>query len=294
MAQVAGAIIVGMVVSTVVSELGPKLGLSESTSNMLGMAAGIYAGGMVGGGSTTAASTQAGATTSQVGTNIPAGYGGDASTMNAPMFTEGAATQTGQQAGATYAGGAGGEFTGAGVGDVNMAGPARAGYTAPTGSFQAPATGQPPVASPVESTVLDSGTPFTEAQGGTPPAEKPGMLSQDLGASTADDLAQTSTTQAGQMAAENTADRVIESTLTPERAATSVQEEDWLAQFFSPDKTMDLAIAGMQGYAEAGMRQEEREYAEEVARDNEKAWVRSSNMGHPGLLTMGRDYPSTR
>ncbi|MDH3676041.1 MAG: hypothetical protein OES12_11150, partial [Anaerolineae bacterium] len=75
-----------------------------------------------------------------------------------------------------------------------------------------------------------------------------------------------------------------------------VQEEDaggdWWSRLFSPEKTMDLAMAGMASYGEAGMAKEDREYPEKVAQRNEAEWQKMH--GGSGMLSMGRNYPSTR
>jgi hypothetical protein len=51
---------------------------------------------------------------------------------------------------------------------------------------------------------------------------------------------------------------------------------------------MDLAIAAMQGYSEAGMAKEDREYAEEVKKKNAADWAKD----YPGRSSMNQRYPS--
>lgn len=82
---------------------------------------------------------------------------------------------------------------------------------------------------------------------------------------------------------------------------TSVNKEDsgksdWWGKLFSPEKTMDLAMAGMGGIGKAGMAKEDREYPEKIARQNEKEWMAHDARagGTGGMLTLGRDYPSQR
>jgi hypothetical protein len=266
---VVGAIITGVVVSKAVSSLAPKLGFGESASQMLGMAAGMYAGGMVGGGSTQAVTDTATATTSQVGTQLPTGYGGPTNPTGSGFAGTGP--------------GAGGAAAGASGGGAMSA--AQLGKAMP--SLQAPTTGAAPqgaVASPVDTPVLDSGTPMTESVAGQPP--QAGMLKQAAEqpiSRTA--IQQRATTQAGQMGGDSVSKSVIQS-----QGKTAPAENDWWGKLFTPEKTMDLIMAGMQGYGQAAMAEEEREYPEKIARQNEKEWSRAYGGG--GLLSLSQNYPS--
>jgi hypothetical protein len=71
---------------------------------------------------------------------------------------------------------------------------------------------------------------------------------------------------------------------------TAPAENDWWGKLFTPEKTMDLIMAGMQGYGQAAMAEEEREYPEKIARQNEKEWSRAYGGG--GLLSLSQNYPS--
>lgn len=293
MAQVAGAIIVSIVVSKAVSTLGPKLGLSQSTSDMLGMAAAMYAGGQVGAGSTAGTGEAAAATSSQVGADIPAGYGGATAGAGAsniagtPLAPAGSAYASPQSAG--YGAPAG---TGAGAGSAAMAGPARAGSYVPPSTFQAPApgaTGQPAqitgAAGDVQQPLVD--VPGRGVEG--PPSQLPseragGMLSEGV-------QAQQPGVAPGTAATPDTASQVIQQETVGRTAGGTGEgaETNWWKRMFTPEKTMDLAIAGMQGYAEAGMRQEEMEYADKVATRDADEWGRAYGTR---VNSLNQSYPS--
>jgi hypothetical protein len=54
--------------------------------------------------------------------------------------------------------------------------------------------------------------------------------------------------------------------------AVDTAGKSWAEKLFTPEKTMDLIMAGAGGYAKAGMAKDDREYQEQVAKDNEKEW----------------------
>jgi hypothetical protein len=244
-APVIGSVIVGVLVSEAAKVIGPKIGLSDSASSMLGMVGGIAAGGMVAGtGSTAASATQAGATSSQVGTQLPAGYGGPTNPTGSG-FT-----------GTVGGGGAGLQPSGAITSAVRGASPSQAVSLDPdAGMLQA--------AKPTGSGFTGTGP---EVEGLAPKVvKKPGVPGSPLERSGGEGML----TQSTQVSAPDTG------------SLTS-------AGLFTPEKTMDLAIAAMQGYSEAGMAKEDREYAEEVKKKNAADWAKD----YPGRSSMNQRYPS--
>lgn len=286
---VVGAVIASVVVSKAVSSIGPKLGLSESTSNMLGVAAGMYAGGVVGGGSTAASAEAAGATSTQVGADIPAGYGGPAGTHHPGVGGAPAGTQA-SGAVTTPVAGPGGAPPPVSISDAVAQG-AQAG----AGQFQAPTTPPPGIQHPG---VEGAGELTAAREGLTAPvtggraAGEGGMLAQSqVGEATTP----ATSTQTGQMATQSRAKDVIRSELTQGRGPTSLVEQEgwggkWWERLFTPEKTMDLAMAAMQGYNEAAMAKEEREYPQKVRDEIGRTWERGYGGG--GMLSMGRNFPS--
>lgn len=289
MAQVAGAVIVSLVVSQAVSQLGPKLGLSESTSNMLGMAAGMYAGGMVGAGSTAgteAAATGAG-TTSQVGADIPAGYGGPSNIPGTPLAPAGSPYASAQSAGAGVSPAAPAAGT-----DI-MAGSSAsraAAQGARMGSPTTQITGQAPTQFQAEG-LTEAGQQLVDVPGrdvGGPPSTRPtdpsGYLEQAGIQSSPTTGSPTVQTPTG-----DTASNIIESQGLVGRTAGGSEDTNWWQRMFSPEKTMDLAIAGLQGYSEAAMAEEEREYAEKIAQQNADEWGRAYGTR---VRSLNQNYPS--
>lgn len=65
--------------------------------------------------------------------------------------------------------------------------------------------------------------------------------------------------------------------------------DSWWSKMFTPGKTMDLVMAGMQGYGEAGMRQYEVDRPYEVEKDRGKRW---EAMGTSGFNQVNPTYPS--
>ena len=261
MAQVAGQVIVGMLVSTAVQKIGPKLGLSESTSEMLGMAAGMYAGGSVGGGSTTATAETARATSGQVGTQLPAGYGGPTNPTGSGFAGTGPTTNAG----------AGGAYEGASAArSMSPAVSPQASRGALSRAIQAPPaapTFQAETTAPIEGGGTVGKVGSSVSRGQAPPSGE-GMLTQSQGV-------QRGAPDASQIKPQgDTARKVIdEGTVGRTGGGTGEGgETNWWKRLFTPEKTMDLAIAGMQGYAEAGMAKEEREYAEGVKQKNAADW----------------------
>lgn len=256
MAQIAGPIIVSMIVSSAVSQLGPKLGLSESTSDLLGMGAGIYAGGMVGGGSTDATMQQVGSTSSQVGAEIPAGYGG------VP------------------------EPHAAGAGVAPAVPPPAINPAVSRGALSTAMQSQPtPLQAP---TTPQAGGELVGKVGGSTPESagtartEQGLLKQGAGQTSAPD---TATMNAGKP---DTAQMVKERELV-KKIDKKDEGTNWWKQLFTPEKTMDMAMAAMQGYAEAGMAEEDRKYPEKIAKQNAKDWA-SAYGTNPASLN--QTYPS--
>ena len=79
----------------------------------------------------------------------------------------------------------------------------------------------------------------------------------------------------GEQPGSRTAEGIIKQETVGRTPGGSDAQSSWLERFFSPEKTMDLAIAGIGGYAEAGMRKWELEYPEKVKRRDaaEPSWV---------------------
>lgn len=75
---------------------------------------------------------------------------------------------------------------------------------------------------------------------------------------------------------------------TASRVTDTAGEKSWYEKLFTPEKTMDLIMAGMTGYSEAGMAEEEREYPEKIAKQNAKDWSKA----YPGMLSLSQQYPS--
>lgn len=66
-------------------------------------------------------------------------------------------------------------------------------------------------------------------------------------------------------------------------------EKSWVERLFSPEKTMDLIMAGMQGYGQAGMRKWEIEYPEKIDERDARRWAAA----YPGRSTLtGPSFPS--
>ena len=77
-------------------------------------------------------------------------------------------------------------------------------------------------------------------------------------------------------------------TTKPAQVAQTGTEKSWVEKLFSPEKTIDLIMAGMAGYGEAGMRKEEMEYPEKIAEKNARGWANA----YPGQLSINQQYPS--
>lgn len=249
-AQVIGGVIASVVVSKAVSSIGPKLGLGESTSNMLGMAAGLYAGGLASGvGSTPASQATATATPTTAGADIPTGYGGS------PTAGTHHPGVSGSPAGIQPSGAVTSPLTPQGS---QMTASLQAAPTTPTGHTAVAPPGQLP---PVEAAARP-GIGSTTSQAG----QQQGMLK------TGTDTGQIESTTQAASGKGQTADKVMEEGTT-----------NWWEKLFSPEKTMDLIMAGMQGYGQAGLREYELEYPEKVAKENEKGWL-STYGGSPSSL----------
>ena len=267
-APVIGQVIVGLVVSKAVSTIGSKLGLSDSTSQLLGVAAGgvgaAYAGGMVGGGSTAASAQTAGATSSQVGTQLPAGYGGPTAPTGSGFSGTGPTT-TGLSAAPSAAPAINPAMSRGALSQAMQAQPAP-NFTAP-GEELVGKVGSPQ--NPVSRTTVE------------PPAQQKGMLSQGVDRGMPDSSMVTQ--------GPSTASKVIEQETVGRTAGGSEEQTNWWKRLFSPEKTMDLAMAAMQGYGEAGMRKHELEYPEKIAEKNAAAWDKAYG-GRDASLN--QTYPS--
>lgn len=69
----------------------------------------------------------------------------------------------------------------------------------------------------------------------------------------------------------------------------SLLDTSWVDRLFSPEKTVDLIMAGMQGYGQAGIAKEQLEYPEEVKEKNAAGWAAA----YPGMLSLDApQFPS--
>ena len=277
MAQVAGAVIVGLVVSTAVRELGPKLGLSESTSNLLGTVAGMYAGSQVYGmGSTQGSQDLAtgAATSSQVGADIPGGYGGESMDIAsaADASTLSMAGQTGPAAGTDITAGSAasrGAELGMQLGGAPQQAPVTLDPTA--GQLQAPdatvgVPGRAPDAAPAATTDVKP---------------DPGYLTQGMDTSGA-------FTDTGIRPMPDTSQQIIQSQGLVGRTPGGSGDTNWWERLFSNDRTMDMAMAAIQGSAEAYGDRQTLEYQAELEDERAAEWgeaygdrVRSLNQAYP-------------
>lgn len=194
---VAGQIIVGAVVGMAAQKVSQKLGMPDMVSNMIGMGAGIYAGGMVTGGAGTAAGVSPAA-----GTLTPA-----------------------QQAAAQP-----GAAMDMSVPEVSLTGPG-AESAAPSGGMLT----QPP--------------PVDFAMNAPPPQAVPPQAAPPQG---------------------TTADRAIAAGTTGDTGLKA--SPTWMERLFTPEKTMDMVMAGMQGYAQSDQRKWELERPYERKDEISKRW----------------------
>lgn len=257
---VVGSVIASIVVSKAVTAIGSKIGLSDSTAELLGVAAGgvagMYAGGMVGGGSTAKTAELAGATGEQVGTQLPAGYGGPTNPTGSGFSGTGPTTM-GVQA-------SGGMATGSAGPAVNpQASRGALSQSMEVQNFQAPAT--PPPENLVSRTNVQ-------------PAQGQGMLSQGVtrGApNVSQPPAQSQTSQAIKQQAMG--------------GPGAGEEDNWWKRLFSPEKTMDMAMAAMQGYGESKQRKWELEYPEKLKQERADEWDAAYG---GGSASINRQFPS--
>lgn len=164
--------------------------------------------------------------------------------------------------------------------------------TPETGAVNMPTAGQgttqPSVAGPADAPVapsaaLDqpfdpSASPYTAS---APPPAAPVAAPERTGM-----LSETSAIQPAPTTTQVATPPVTSPTST---SVESTGQQSWVERLFSPEKTMDLVMAGMSGYAEAGMAQEVLEYPEEVKKQNAAGWAAA----YPGKLALpGPRLPS--
>lgn len=257
-APVVGGIVASIVVSKAVSTIAPKLGFSESTSQMLGVAAGaaagMYAGGAIGGGSTEASAEIAGATSSEVGTQLPAGYGGP-STPTGSGFSGTGPTTMGVQPSVS-----------AGPAVDPQASRGALSKAIESQSFQAPATQAPPPENLVSRTNVQ-------------PVQSQGMLSQGVTRGAPD---------VSQMPTKSAMSETVKQQAMGGAGGTG-EEDNWWKRLFSPEKTMDLAMAAMSGYGESKQRKWELEYPEKLRQERADEWDAAYG---GGSASISRQFPS--
>ena len=176
-----------------------------------------------------------------------------------------------------YAGGAAGNAASAAVNPTNPA-PGMDLSSAMDGGMDLainappPTVGGPAPAAPVSAENLSIGSAPGASEGlaigGQGPAQSGGMLTQGLGGagSPAAPPSNTVGTPGG-----STSDRLIEGGTTVGKAGSG--DDSWWGKLFSPEKTMDLAMAGLAGAGRAGIAKEQLEYPEKVAKQNAQGWA---------------------
>lgn len=251
-----GSVIAGIVVSKAVSAIGPKLGLSDEMTGIAATVAGVYAGGMTYNAASTPATS--GITGNQVGMDLSVPEVALPSAGGDLSMAGSSAAPSGAAAGAGH-----GVPSGPGP-HGRAATPAPSGSVAPSALTAPPSELTPEVASPLK---ISS----------APDAQPQGMLSQS---------------QPATPPTSNTATNTVESSTTGAPPPPNA-DATWYEKLFSSEKTLDLLMAGMQGYGEAAMAKEDREYDEHIARENAKGWV-ATNPSPGGFLTISNQYPSNQ
>ncbi|MDH3638901.1 MAG: hypothetical protein OES09_10640 [Gammaproteobacteria bacterium] len=144
----------------------------------------------------------------------------------------------------------------------------------------------PPVSNIAGTPLAPAGSPYASAPSAG--ATRGGMLSEPPTVSTPARAATTAQAPGTRPSpGTDTAGRIIEAeTVTP--ASTGGTQTSWLERLFSSDKTMDLVMAGMQGYGQAGIVQEQMEYPERIARENAADWAAA----YPGQKSIRSNFPT--
>ncbi len=140
-----------------------------------------------------------------------------------------------------------------------------------------PLAATPPVSNIPGTPLAPAGSPLasTPSAGfGQAAVPRPGMLSEPS-AIAPNVSAPPPQTPAGV----DTAGKIIEGSTG---SAPLVGDKSWVDRLFSPDKTVDLIMAGMQGYGKAGVEQYKLEYPEGVAEKNAAGWADA----YPGKLSL--------
>lgn len=123
-----------------------------------------------------------------------------------------------------------------------------------------------------------------------PPATPTGMLSQGIGGA----APQSALSMAGQapVPGADTASQVIKAGTQP---AQATGEKSWLEKLFSPENTLSMAMAGMAGAGEAGMREYEIDRPYDWKKEKSKGWKESEFGGEmksldPTYRSQGGSY----
>jgi hypothetical protein len=219
-----GQVIVAVLVSKAATIVAQEIGLGDNLAGLVGMGAGIYAGGMAGD-SFGAASTGT-AATSTAASNVPGTpFAAMEPGMTPPLAAAGPSNIPGTPL--------------AQSGSVNPNPPAN-----PHGLNQ-------------RGGMLSEGTATT-----------PRATSTNLGGSSSANMA-----LSGSTGSDLVSSGVNKESLAPTDGGS------WWDKLMSSDKTIDLAVAGMGGYSAAGIAKGDREYDEDVRKDDARDWVSGGSVG---------------
>ena len=81
-------------------------------------------------------------------------------------------------------------------------------------------------------------------------------------------------------------------TNTPPPVAPPKEPASWWSRLFTPEKTMDLAMAGLSGYGKAGIAKEQMEYDDKMKQKNATAWTNYRGSPGGGLPQLSPNFPS--
>ena len=192
-------------------------------------------------------------------------------------------------AAAAYAGGytynttaaaAGGAAGGAGA-----AGTAGGAYTSPPGPHAGAAA--PPVSNIPGTPLAPSDSPYaSRPTAGASEASMAVDVPKTRGGMMTESASPPPTTRAP--AGTDTAGSIIES--STQQGLHQPVEDSWMSRLFSPEKTMDLVMAGVKGYGQAGIEEYKLEYPEKVATENAQGWAEA----YPGQKQLAPYAPPSQ
>ena len=78
----------------------------------------------------------------------------------------------------------------------------------------------------------------------------------------------------------------------PTTVAPPKEPASWWSRLFTPEKTMDLAMAGLSGYGKAGIAKEQMEYDDKMKQKNATAWTNYRGSPGGGLPQLSPNFPS--